>query len=117
MKLAEMRKLGVVANLGTVGCLLPYRKQSHSQTLYFLSLRHLIALISFHAMGKSVDLDGHSFLIGIIEFKVKSKWTCMFTQTCTHEREREREREREGYEISVSKPTFQNGADYNIKTI
>ena len=67
---------------------------SHSQTLYFLSLRHLIAIISFHAMGKSVDLDGHSFLIGIIEFKVKSKWTCMFTQTCTHERERERERER-----------------------
>lgn len=63
---------------------------SHSQTLYFLSLRHLIALISFHAMGKSVDLDGHSFLIGIIEFKVKSKWTCMFTQICTHERERER---------------------------
>ena len=61
-----MRKLGVVANLGTVGCLLPYRKHSHSQTLYFLSLRHLIALISFHAMGKSVDLDGHSFLIGII---------------------------------------------------
>ena len=93
VKLAEMRKLGVVANLGTVGCLLPYRKHSHSQILYFLSLRHLIALISFHAMGKSVDLDGHSFLIGIIEFKVKSKWTCMFTQTCTHERERERERE------------------------
>lgn len=89
-----MRKLGMVANLGTVGCLLPYWKHSHSQTLYFLSLWHLIALISFHAMGKSVDLDGHSFLMGIIEFKVKVD-IHVYTDIHTWEREGEEKRVRE----------------------
>lgn len=43
-------------------------------------------------MGKSVDLDGHSFLIGIIEFKVKVD-IHVYTDIHTWEREGERERE------------------------